>query len=164
MIEIYRNIFVGDQNDFENGVALEKEDWAVVQACKEPYHRNALGYSGRAASKEHPEYLIALRENRLILNLVDVDNPDWISPKIINRAIEFIDESVESGKQVLVHCNQGVSRSAVIGQLYLAHLGKFSECSFEGAERQYSSIYPSYNPANGMREYARINWEKYRQR
>ena len=76
-----------------------------------------MGYSGRAASKDHPEYLLAVRDNRLILNLIDVDNPDWVSPTIINKAIEFIDEAIADGKHVLIHCNQGMSRSPVIGLL-----------------------------------------------
>lgn len=116
MIEIYKNIFVGNELDYEQTVKY-RDGWAVVHACKEPYHRQALGYTGRAASKTHPEYLVARRGDRLILNLVDVDNPDWINPVIIDAAIEFIDNALKKGEYVLVHCNQGMSRSAGIGFL-----------------------------------------------
>lgn len=91
MIEIFPWLFIGNDTDYEISVK-HQENWAVVHACKEPYHRQALGYSGRACAKEHPEYLLAYREDRLSLNLVDVDNPAWISPTIIDSVIDFIDK------------------------------------------------------------------------
>lgn len=38
MIEVYENLFIGNEKDFENDVK-QKDGWSVVQACKEPYHR-----------------------------------------------------------------------------------------------------------------------------
>ena len=58
MIEIYPNLFVGDQGDYEYQVKGQ-DGWAVVHACKEPYHRQLLGYRTRGAPKGHPEYLYA---------------------------------------------------------------------------------------------------------
>lgn len=74
MIEIAKNIYVGNEADYEMCVQGNAE-WAIVHACKEPYHRQAVGYSGRACSKLHPEYLFAERGNRIMLNLVDVEDP-----------------------------------------------------------------------------------------
>ena len=163
MVEIYNNLFIGNQDDYEGKVRAQP-NWAVVQACKEPYHRQALGYSGRGAPQNHPEYLVAKRGNRIILNLVDVDNPDWVSPIIIDEAIRFIKSNLESGKNVLVHCNQGMSRSAGIGLLYLSTQGYFRGESFEVAENKYrTSIYPEYNPSQGIRGYIIRNWNKYSQ-
>lgn len=160
MKEIYTGVYVGNQEDFENRVK-GLPDWCVVHACKEPYHRQALGYTSRAADKSHPEYLFAIRDSSLILNLVDVDNPDWISPSIIDKAINFIDGSLADKKKVLIHCNQGMSRSAGIGLLYLAHIGLYNNCTFEIAEDKYRQIYPAYNPARGMRQFIKNNWSKY---
>jgi hypothetical protein len=160
MIEITQNLYVGNETDYEANVKYQ-ENWAIVHACKEPYHRQAIGYSGRACSKNHPEYLLALRGNRLILNLVDVDNPDWIHPNIIDTAIQFVDANLAYDKRVLIHCNQGLSRSAGLGMLYLAHLGNFSGLDFLSAEEKYKSIYPPYAPAGGMRGYIIRNWPKY---
>ena len=68
MIEVHRNLFVGGEADEQQ--VRGHHGWFFIHACKEPYHRQALGYAGRAASKDHPEYLIARRDGRLILNLV----------------------------------------------------------------------------------------------
>ena len=160
MKEIYNNLYVGNQEDYEGNVK-HQIGWAIVHACKEPYHRQALGYTGRAAYKEHPEYLIAHRGNRLILNLIDVDNVEWISPDIIDEAIAFIDENILASKKVLVHCNQGMSRSASIAFLYLATKGLYSGKDFISSEYEFAKLYPQYSPAKGMREYMLTNWEKY---
>lgn len=160
MIEIMDNLFVGNEVDYEM-LVKQQTDWAIVHACKEPYHRQAVGYSGRACAKDHPEYLLARREKRIMLNLVDVENPDWIHPSIIDAAIQFIDENLANGKNVLVHCNQGCSRSAGLGMLYLARLGKFSGMDFSTAEAEFKKIYALYAPAGGMLGYMKRNWEKY---
>jgi len=159
MIEITKNLFIGNQDDYEREVRYNN-NWFIIHACKEPYHRQALQYTGRAAPKTHPEYLIAKRENRLILNLVDVDNVAYIPAEIINAAISEIERNIEEMK-VLVHCNQGQSRSATIGLLYLAHIGIITNNSFIEAEQEYRGLYPQYSPANGMREFANLNWNNY---
>ena len=124
MKEITDNLFIGSQEDYELNVKFQP-DWFVIHACKEPYHRQALGYTGRAVANTHPEYLIAERGNRLILNLVDVEDPKYIVKEIIDKAILTIDEKIKA-KKILVHCNQGMSRSATIGLLYLHYSGIIS--------------------------------------
>ncbi|MFA6711503.1 MAG: phosphatase [Candidatus Caldatribacteriota bacterium] len=159
MKEITNNLFIGSQEDYELNVKFQP-DWFVIHACKEPYHRQALGYTGRAVANTHPEYLIAERGNRLILNLVDVEDPKYIVKEIIDKAILTIDEKIKA-KKILVHCNQGMSRSATIGLLYLHYSGIISTDNFKKAEIEYLKLYPSYNPANGMRTFAELNWNNY---
>lgn len=43
-----------------------------VYPCKEPYHRQALGYRGRSAPEGHREHLVARRGYRLILNMAEL--------------------------------------------------------------------------------------------
>ena len=74
---------------------------------------------GRATPKDHPEYLIARRPGRLIFNLVDVADVNYIPAQIIDAAFwTGIHQNIASSK-VLVHCNQGMSRSPAIAFLYL---------------------------------------------
>lgn len=161
MIEIYENLFIGNELDYETNVKSQT-GWIVVHACKEPYHRQAVGYSGRACAKTHPEYLFALRGNRLVLNLVDVDDPNWVSPIIVDETMKFLDYGLKKGLKALVHCNQGMSRSAGLGLLYLAHIGQFHDMDFLTAETMYQKVYTPYQPAGGIRGYCMQNWDKYR--
>lgn len=161
MREVYPGLFVGNERDYESSVA-GKKGWAVVHACREPYHRQALGYSGRATRKNHPEYLVARRGNRLILNMIDVDNPTFFSKQMIDQALDFIDEALKKGLKVLVHCNLGESRSPSIALLYMAaRLHVLSIESFEATEAQFRTLYPNYNPSLGIREHLRQNWHQY---
>lgn len=158
MVKIADNLYISSQDDYELIVKFQP-NWFVIHACKEPYHRQALGYTGRAVANTHPEYLIAERGNELILNLVDVEDPKYIAKEIIDKAISAIDENLKT-KKVLVHCNQGMSRSATIGLLYLHHIGIFKSYIFEDAEKEFLKLYPFYNPGNGMRIFAKQNWDK----
>lgn len=162
MIEIIPNLYIGSQDDYELNVRLQA-DWFVIHACKEPYHRQALGYSGRAVVNTHPEYLIAERDNRLILNLVDAADPKYIAKVIIDKAVATIDENINSRK-ILLHCNQGMSRSATIGLLYLHHIGVISTSIFIKAETEFINLYPLYMPGNGMRVFAEQNWDYYQKK
>jgi predicted protein tyrosine phosphatase len=161
MIEIHPNLFIGNEYDYESKVRHEP-GWCVVHACKEPYHRQALGYTARAAPKGHPEYLIARRGTRLILNLVDAPDPAYIPKEIIDAALEFIGTGLTAGNKVLVHCNEGCSRSASIGLLYLAmNTDRLPKGDFLTAEAAFRSIYPPYNPKSGMRGFMIGNWNEY---
>jgi hypothetical protein len=161
MLDIYPSLYIGNQNDYEFDVK-SKSGWSVVHACKDPYHRQAVGYSGRSVSKDHPEYLIARRGNRLILNLIDPEDPAYIPKVIIDAAVEFVHEQLAAGQKVLVHCNQGMSRSPSIGLLYLTkYTDRIPTASFAEAEIAFRKIYPVYNPAGGVRGFMIMNWNNY---
>ena len=160
MIEIFPNLWIGTEKDFESDVK-GKPDWETVHACKEPYHRQLLGYTGRGAPKDHPEYLFAQRNNRLYLNLIDAPNPDFIDKSIIDIALDFIHQGLLNNHKVLVHCNLGESRSPSIGLLYLAIYSDKLPKTFIEAEQAFRQIYHNYNPGGGMRGFLILNWEKY---
>lgn len=158
MTEIYPNLFVGNLIDYEQNQS--NEDFYFVQACKEPCHRKALGYTGRSADENHPEYLIAYRERRIILNMIDPPTSKYFENVLFEKSLNFIKEHLISGKKVLVHCNQGLSRSPSIALLYLATIKEIDNSSFESAELDFIKLYPSYKP-NGIKQFLILNWEHY---
>ena len=160
MKEIYANLYVGTVADYENSVK-GLDDWQIVHACKEPYHRQELGYKTAGAPKNHPEYLIAHRKNRLILNLVDAPSPAYIPKEIIDAALAFIHQGLKDQSKVLVHCNMGESRSPSIGLLYLAIYTDLLSKSFLQAEQEFKKIYPFYSPGTGMRGFLSLNWDTF---
>ena len=161
MIEVYSRLFVGNQLDYEGSVA-RLDGWAVVHACKEPYHRQALGYSGKAAPKTHPEYLVAQRGKRLMLNIVDANNPMFFDRGMINQALDFIAQQHASELNILVHCNQGESRAPSIALVYMAaRLQVLPKESLIAAEQTFRKLYPLYNPNAGIREHLRQYWQEY---
>jgi len=160
MIDIYRNLWIGTEQDYELSVK-GISGWKVVQACKEPYHRQALGYTTRGAPKGHPEYLVARRDHLLILNLVDASDPLFIPKEIMDAAIQFIHDSLSCGEKVLVHCNLGESRAPGIGFLYLTRYTDKLPKEFLKAEKEYRLIYPHYKPGTGISGFLIRNWGSY---
>lgn len=161
MREVFPGLFVGDEHDYQ-GMVRHQDGWAVVHACKEPYHRNALGYSGRAAPKSHPEYLIARRGERLILNLVDAPDPAYIPKEVIDAALEFVETKLRDEHRVLIHCNEGYSRAPSIAFLYLvSRTDRFAGHDLDTALAAFQLLYPFYNPASGVRGFVRAHYDAY---
>lgn len=160
MREVFKNLYVGNQQDYETGTFTPSE-WAFLLAAKEPWHRQALGYTGRAAAKNHPEYLMAYRHDKLILNLVDAPKSIFFDKRIIDAGLDFITEQLNKGKKVGVFCNQGESRSASIVLLYLIKHGIIKSDTLEDAEAEFLKVYPEYNPGAGIRGFVKEHWMEY---
>lgn len=161
MVEVSERLYAGNEQDYEGSVRHD-QGWSIVHACKEPYHRHELGYTERGAPKGHPEYLIARRGHRLILNLVDAPRPEFFSTDIFDAALDFIQEALERGDRVLVHCNEGLSRGPSLCLLYLASRAKaIPATSHAVAEEAFVKLYPSYAPKSGVRGFLQVNWTRY---
>jgi predicted protein tyrosine phosphatase len=157
MTEIFPNLFVGNEGAFEYQVK-GREGWAVVHACKDPYHRKLLGYTTPGAPKG-PEYLVAVRGDRLYLNLVDVKDTAFVHVELIEKAIAFIHEKLTAGKKVLVHCNQGESRGPGIAFLYLLrHTAVLPKASLADALGVFQRMYPAFHPGPGIAGYIAAHW------
>jgi protein-tyrosine phosphatase len=93
--------------------------------------------------------------------MVDVENPVYIPKEIMDAALLFIDHRLKAGNKVLLHCNQGMSRSAGIALLFLAKRGLISQSSFIEAEQEFKALYPPCNMAMGIRGFLMQNWDSY---
>ena len=158
MIEVAPGMFVGDDGDA--AAVGTAPGWFIVHAAKEPYHRAALGYTTMGAPKHDPEYLVAHRPGCVVLNLVDVPQPDLIHPAVIAAAIDAIGAALADDCKVLVHCNQGRSRSPTIAFLYLSlRTDQFDALTYDQAAEAFRAIYPPFAPAGGMAGYAQQAWK-----
>lgn len=175
MREVYNNLYCGNEQDFCvhllcSGPAKSEmdvlmcmpENWAAVHACKEPFHRMALQYTGRGCPKDHPDYLYSKRPgNRLALNMVDAPKPEFFAKSMIDKALDFIEQKLGEGLKVLVHCNEGFSRSPSLCLLYLIKHGIITGETLEDCEAEFLKVYPEYNPGNGIREFVKMNFKEY---
>lgn len=160
MVEVSQNLFVGTAQEYEDKISKE-ENWAVIHACKEPYHRQLLGYKERGAPKDHKEYLFAVRDSRLYLNMIDADNAKYIPKSLIDRALDFIEVELAKGQKIFVHCNKGESRAPTLALLSMAKSGKTS-ADLKESLHSFKSVYPNYKPASGMSDFLTQNWKEYR--
>jgi hypothetical protein len=154
MIEVYSNLFVGDDRSC---FYSEKSEWAVVHACKIPCHQKAVGYTG-SLSPNHPYYLIYEKPNHLFLNIIDPPCPMFPS-QLFTKSLDFIDNHIKERK-VLVHCNNGLSRAPSIALLFLAkRIERINNDSFKQAAIDFKKLYPYYQPGRGIAIYLHQNWK-----
>lgn len=159
MREIIPNLFCGSEIDFTDSIDNEPDVWAILHACKEPFHRCFVGYTGRGCPKESSEYLWADRGNRLALNIVDAPKAEFFDKSMIDKALDFIEQKLNMGYKVLVHCNQGESRSPSIVLLYLIKQDIIKGDTFSDCEAEFVKTYPEYNPGIGIREFLKAHFK-----
>lgn len=163
MIEIVPGLHIGAGTDFDT--VEHNTNWFIISAAKEPWHRQALGYTGRGAPKEDPEYLAAYRPRHMIMNLVDPNDAKWIPRELIDAALDEILIKLDDGFEVLVHCNQGESRAPSIGLLFLLTQGREEFAGCENGEEVMdvyrNEFYEDYNPSEGFTQFINQNWKSY---
>lgn len=96
------------------------------------------------------------------MNIVDAPKSIFFDKGMIDKALEFIGQKLDEGLNVLVHCNEGFSRSPSIALLYLIKHGLIKGDTLEDCETEFLKIYPDYNPGAGMRGFVKEHWELYR--
>jgi hypothetical protein len=154
MHEISHNLFIGSDDDCSHRSVAH-----VIHACK-TCHQKALGYRG-SLPPSHPSYLVYEAGGDLYLNLVDMERellPKYTHP-IMSAAMGFIDTWIGLSA-VLVHCNQGFSRSPAIGLVYMARRGEIADSSYREARTDFTKVFPVYAPGVGISLYLEHNWRE----
>jgi predicted protein tyrosine phosphatase len=73
--------------------------------------------------------------------------------------LPFAREMWDSGKQLLIHCNQGESRAPSLALIFLAkHLQAVSNESYAMARTDFNQVFPHYMPGRGIETYLTNNW------
>lgn len=156
MTRVYERLFVGSESDCRTS----DDETAVVHACKSPCHQSAVGYTGNLPTN-HPHYLSLRRGNDLYLNMIDPPIESLFPDELFQAFLPFAAEIWDSPKRLLIHCNEGLSRSPSLALLFLAkHIGAISNDSYEEARRDFYKLYPHYSPGGGIQTYLNANWRK----
>lgn len=156
MIKVYENLFVGTESHCTFSPQI---NWVIIHACKHPCHTKVLNYK-HILPQTHPHYLIYENQQNLFLNMVDMEQellPKFAHP-IMKSALRFISKHI-SDKNVLIHCNQGISRSPSIALVYLARMKHIKNDTYQNASIEFKKLYPPYNPGKGIYLYLNKNWD-----
>jgi protein-tyrosine phosphatase len=139
MKNIFDNrLFVGNIDDI---YGLSNEEWAIVHATQ-TIHYQIFNWNRTTnkPNKNHPNYIYYEKENHLSLNWVDgaAILYRWSGNDTFEKILNFIDKWITQRK-VLVHCDQGFSRSPAICLLYLAKRAKIiSNISYKNAKEEFN--------------------------
>lgn len=161
MKDVYKNLYIGNIDDFYS-LAPKSDEWAFVHATR-TVHFNVFGRAKIYSKEEksHDDFLYYVEDNRLSLNWMDGPAVFFEAGgiKVFEEAMDFIDKWLPK-RNVLVHCDQGVSRSPTLTLTYLSkRTDKLPAESFEKAKKKFVEIYPDYFPG-GIEKYVDKNWER----
>lgn len=159
MEDVLDRLWVGGDPDFNR--VKGRDGWSYLRTCKygDGGHQDLLGYHTLGAPKG-PNYLWYRRGRNLALNVLDLDDPNFVSKDMIDKGLAFIDERLKAGDKVLIACNAGKSRGPTTAMLYMRSIGELPY-NFIKAERIFRTLYPHYDPGQGMRQFARTHWSDY---
>lgn len=130
-------------------------DAAVVHACKDPCHRQALGYQ-KSLGPAHPNYLGYEQNLHLYLNIVDPSTP-LFTPESFKIFLEFTDRHI-TDRPVVIHCNQGLSRAPSLALLYMAkRLQLLPNTNYAAARSAFEEQFP-YSPGKGIESFLSAHW------
>jgi len=157
MEKIYTNLFVGSDLDYAKLKA--EKGWSFARMCKykDGGHQQVLEYTSLSAPKNKNYLSVRPKDSHLAVNIIDVNDPNFVPIECILIAIKFVKERLDAGDKVLIACNAGKSRSTSTGLAFLRAIGDFPY-SFSVSEKIYHTICPTYDPNLGIRQVLRSNW------
>ena len=150
-----------NQQEYEN-IKASGVDVSALLCAKYPYHKQIVGYS-KNCPKDHLEYLYAIRAKNHImaLNMVDAKEPKYFSDEMILAGIDFIQGELAQGRNVVVVCNKGESRSATMCLMYMMAHGDFDKSmTHEEVFSEFNKIAPDWKPGEGILQYCIEFWDK----
>jgi len=128
---------------------------AIVHACKDPCHKQALGYD-KQLDNGHPDYLGRVKGTHLYLNMIDPPVP-LFKREMFKMFFDFVDEQIAQ-RPVVIHCNQGKSRAPSLTLLYMAKRMKLlPDTDYLAARRAFEQKY-AYEPGKGIETYLSTEW------
>ena len=156
MEQVIKGLYVGSDADVPEA---KKRGYARLTCAKDgpDGHREMLGYTTLGAPKDK-NYLFVRKGEHAAMNLIDVEDPEFIADAMLDKGLDFIDEMMKAGKKILVHCNAGMSRGPTTTMMYLRTIGELDQ-PFNRAKHIFKTIYPKYDPGHGMEYKARERWD-----
>jgi hypothetical protein len=161
MQEIYSvknggSVWVGDDADYEK--IKNDLEWRSARMCKygPGGHQQTLGYNSLAAPKGK-NYLSVAKDNRLAVNIIDMEDPNMIPFECVKLALDYVKDQLGKGKKVLIACNSGHSRGPSTGLAFLRSIGELPY-HFIKAENVYKVLYNKYDPGLGIRQVLKDHW------
>lgn len=151
------DLYVGTKEEYDTA---RNQDMKIVCALNRANgfvtHQSVVGWSGRGCNKDNPYYLFKETEDAIYLNMIDGDNPDYVSDEMINSALKFVKSNIEKGHSIFVYCSLGESRSPSIALMYMLENGLIeTKNAIENFRKNY---YNKYNPKTGNLGYIQRRW------
>lgn len=142
-VQLSNNLSIADMEGCKS-----KGDVAIIHACKHPCYEMVVG---KDVDKLSPHFFFVETGNNLYLNIIDPDE-SLFQRETFDVALWFIKKHINERK-VIIHCNEGKSRSPSIAMLYL-----FKDLPYREAQNKMIELYPDFEQSLGIDEYLGTYW------
>lgn len=163
MEKVSERIYVGNAAQADFLLNVQSEKFAFLH-CAKTYHQKLLNYRGNLNSSNE-NYLLYIRGNRAALNLVDMnyigDTYFDVTRDAFEKAFAFLDQQLEQGKSIFIHCDQGESRGPFVALLYIASKGEYNFADFDTSIELFKKDYRYFVPVSNKNIYVMVEsfWE-----
>ena len=154
------DIYVGTKEEYDTAINEGMKIVCALNRVRGEFvtHQSVVGWTGRGCNKDNPYYLYKETDDAIYLNMIDGDNPKYVSDDMINPALSFIKKSLENKNKVFIYCSLGLSRSPSIALMYLLENDLIDK---ENAVKVFSTdYYNDYSPHGGNWGYIQERWLK----
>jgi hypothetical protein len=148
-IQVYPGLFVGP------GIDARTFYGNILHCAKEPWYVDGLKNQGVPVCSN----VLRTNAREMALNMIDAEKASFFPDEMINAGLDFITDTFAEGESILLHCNQGISRSPSMAFLWMFEHG-FLDKEFRYAVPQFKKIYKDWGPANGIWDYLKARCEK----
>lgn len=153
MREVAPNLSVGSLFDCPLRPGAEENGLPrIVHACKYPCFVSAAGFPQPGSVY----YLTFSNGRHLYMNLIDPEEPLFMT-KSFEDFLHFM--SLSPRREVLIHCNSGLSRSPALAMLYLEARSSIRR-AFDDACTDYKRRDPPASLSRGIKLFLREHWEE----
>lgn len=143
-VKLTTNLYLGDKNHVPDDA-----DFVVVCAIELMKEYVKL-HKKRNIKMEN--IIFDVSKPRVFLKFIDWARYDQVDLDTSVTALRLIEEKINEGKKVYVHCMYGVNRSASHCFMYLVGKKIIQADSFKKAMKEFKKIYPGINSLFGWKK------------
>lgn len=129
--------------------------YTLIHACKS-CHRRVAGQP----AKTDPDYLSTIIDGSLYLNMIDPPLP-LFHPRMFQHFLAYTLPIYQQGHHILIHCDQGESRSRSLALLLGARVGLLPTSDYFTAAAAFEEITQTpYVPGQGLMTFLDQHWHR----
>ena len=134
----------------------------IVHAAKDPCHVKAAGTRTLPRHIPTPSRSTWASATTISCSISSTRPYRCFQVTSFQIALDFLDLWYPSRREIVIRCNQGLSRAPSIALLWLAKRAKAisSSESYAAAAKAFLEIYPAYNPGGGIRTFLAAHWDE----
>lgn len=148
-------IYIG-QDDDSKKLKYDK-NWGIIHATRTDFEERIKNPYLPPINIENSLRFFEIGNN-FYLNWIDVTNPDNYQLADFQKAFDFIDNNINSGRNILIQCDFEQARSQTLAMFYLAKKTEFLPDNYFTAVMEFANIFTEFDSESGICKFVADYW------